>query len=84
MSKESSNAPYLVRVGRPGKYDPVFCLEKIEHELLSESLYAIVFKYSGERIVGVGSFINPVEAEWYIAKHRLRLIDEQIEKDLLG
>jgi len=48
-----------------------------------EPLYSIVFLDSGERVPGLGSFQNPIHAEDYVAKHRLKMIDRKIEDELL-
>lgn len=70
----------FINIGR----DQVFCLEEFYHELLSEPLYAIVFKDTGKRIMDIGSFNSRDTAEWWLDSSRQRLIDEELERVLLG
>lgn len=73
----------IMKIGKPGKFDPTFGLIKYHHPLLSEPLYMIVCLGSADPIVGVGSFFDPISAENYVEKHRKALIDKEFEKSFL-
>ena len=72
-----------IRIGSPGKFDDVFGLQALTHPWLTDPLYSIVFLDSGDRVPGLGSFPNPIDAENYVKQHRLKMIDRKIEDELL-
>ena len=73
----------IISIGKPGKFDPVFGLIRFYHPQLMEPLYKVVWKDSGERVLGLGSFMDPIYAEEFVGKVRQHLIDREIENILL-
>ena len=73
----------VVRVGMPGKFDPTFGLVSFTHIHLSHRVFAIVWRDTGERVLGIGCFVDPTHAEDYVKKHRKELIDKEFEQILL-
>jgi hypothetical protein len=75
--------PTIVEIGKPGKFDPTFGLMKAYHPALMEPLYVIVWKDSGEQVLGTGGFVDPISAENYVKENRNKMVDKEFEQKFL-
>lgn len=73
----------IIRIGKPGKFDETFGLIKHHTEFLMEPLYLVVWKDTGEHVIGTGGFLDPISAENYVQENRNKLIDKQFERLVL-
>jgi len=73
----------VMEIGMPGSFDPVFGIIAYRHYQLMEPLYVIVWKNTGEQVIGTGGFENPISAENYVSSNRIALLNEEIENILL-
>jgi len=74
----------IIEIGKPGKFDKVFGLVRYQHPAFSEPLYVVVFKDTGEQVMLSGGFVNPIHAENWVKNNRDRIIEENLEKIILG
>jgi hypothetical protein len=72
-----------IRIGSPGKFDEVFGLTAHKHPALMDPLWCIVWLDTGEQVPMTGGFMNDIQAEDYVKQHRDKMINRQIENELL-
>lgn len=75
----------LIYIGQPGKFDPIFALFKQHRKSgqVPRYVYLIVWKASALKVKRTPGFYDPLKAERFVKKNRIKLIDELFEQIVL-
>lgn len=75
----------IIRIGRPGKFDPTFGLKK-QYRRKGQNprhVYIPIWLETGKKVKGLKGYLDPIYVEKIITERRKELIDKEFENILL-